>query len=350
MADVVQISLGSLGCLGGGKGNFRETTSLHDSTCRCEGCVEKRFAAQEFSITTENCGERDYGFNAGDEGGPNAPADTIVLSDDDDSDDDDISSSGSSYIFEEDDEMNYHDEPSDNDTGYGDDGQDSEDAYSVFSPRPYHHHSSSEDGSSSDSDITEDDEDTPLYATVHNSASEAAKRDGERINSCIKEIDAMEHSTIQQKSLHSFIDAHHATTTIPLENKLRTMFKQMTNYIEVVQAAKRRIDYDAIEITRLRDLCMAKTEETNRKDEELYNMANNMGQLALRHHRTSDRQLESIHTLRQRLQEEQQKTHSVEEELRFTRKRLLTFTRRSVPRKCKRVRRRIESDNEDENF
>ena len=172
MANVVKISLGSLGCLGGGEGNLRNV-SLHDSTCQCEGCVEKRLADQEFSITTENFdGDRDYGFNVGDEGGPDAPGEIIVLSD----------GRGSvSDIFE----MNYHDEPSDDDTGYGDDGQDSEDAYSVFSPRPYH--SNSEEGESSDSDIEE--EDMPLENIMHNSSIEASKRDGESVNACIRELE-----------------------------------------------------------------------------------------------------------------------------------------------------------------
>ena len=46
----------------------------------------------------------------------------------------------------------YQDSPSDDDTGFDDDGRDSEDAYSAFSPKPYHH----EEEESSDSDITED--------------------------------------------------------------------------------------------------------------------------------------------------------------------------------------------------
>ena len=338
MANVVKISLGSLGCLGGGEGNLRNV-ALHDSTCQCEGCVEKRLAGQEFSINTaENFGERDYGFNVGDEGGPDTPGEIIVLTDDDDDGRGSVSD-----IFD----MNYHDEPSDDDTGYGDDGQDSEDAYSVFSPRPYH--SSGEEGESSDSDSDIEEEDMPLEHAIQDASIEASKKDGEAINTCIRELEQTEHSSIQQKSLQSFINEHRTSddhTLTLYESKIMTMFKQLTRYTEVIQAAKRRMDYDTFEINRLRDLSMAKTAEINRKDEELYNMANDMARLALRHNRVSDRQLASIRTLRQRLQEERKKSNTLEEELHFTRKRLLTHTRRSVPRKCKRVRRRIDYENE----
>ena len=122
------------------------------------------------------------------------------------------------------------------------------------------------------------------------------------------------------------------------------MFKQLTQYTEVIRAAKRRMDYDTFEINRLKDLSMAKTAEINRKDEDLYNMANDMGRLALRHNRVSDRQLASIRTLRQRLRDERKKSATLEEELHFTRKRLLTHTRRSVPCQCKRVRRMVDTD------
>ena len=320
MANVVKISLGSLGCLGGGgEGNLRNV-SLHDSTCQCEGCVEKRLAAQDFSITTENFnGERDYGFNVGDEGGPDAPGEVIVLSDDDTDNvsgifdihniDDENDSSDENYMYDA-----YQDSPSDDDTGFDDDGRDSEDAYSAFSPKPYHH----EEEESSDSDITEDEDEDDTKPPIHMASIEAAKRDGERIDECVHELDQMDHS--------------HA---IPF-----------AKYAEIIQAAKRRMDYDAMEISRLRNLTMIKTEETNKKEECIYNMACDMGRLALRHNTLYDRQSQTIRTLKQRLNNEQRKTQNLEEELHFTRKRLLTFTRRSVPRKCKRVRRHIDYDEE----
>ena len=67
MDNVVKIPLGSLGSLGGGEGNLRDT-SIYDSTCRCEDCLEKKFADREFTIRTDNVfGEKDFGFNEGDE-------------------------------------------------------------------------------------------------------------------------------------------------------------------------------------------------------------------------------------------------------------------------------------------
>ena len=334
MANVVKINVGSLGSLGG-EGNLRDT-SIHDSTCRCEGCMEKKFADREFTIHTDNTfGGQDFGFNAGDEEGLDAPGEIIVLSDDDDG-------RGSvSDIFD----INYHDAPPDDDTGYGDDGQDSEDTYSVFSPRPYY--SSSEEGESSDDDIEE--EDMPLEDAIHNASIETSKRDGESVNTCIQELEQTEHSNIQQKNLQAFIDEHHSSddhTLTLYETKIMSIFKQLSRYAEVIQAAKRRMDYDAFEISRLRDLSMAKTAESNRKDQQLYDMANDMSRLALWHNRLTDRQQESICKLKQRIRDERKKSNTLEEKLHFTRKRLLTHTRRSIPRRCKRVRRMIDDDNE----
>ena len=324
MANVVKISLGSLGCLGGGKGNLRET-SLHDSTCQCEGCVEKRLAAQEFSLTTENqLGERDYGFNAGDEGGPDAPGEIIVLTDDDDDGRGSVSD-----IFDM-----YNDEPSD-DAGYCDDGEDSEDAYSVFSPKPC----SSDEEWDSEDDIEL--EDTPFENRITDASIEASKRDEQIINNCAETVEEHGHSTVQQKELDTFMNTY--------DSKMMSLFKQVSKYADGIRAAKRRLDYDTAEIQRLRDLCMDKTAEVNRKDKELYKMAKEMGRLALKHDQILDHQRETIQRLKQHLADERKKTQTLEEELHFTRKRLLTHTRRSVPRKCKRVRRHIDFDNESEN-
>ena len=255
MDNVVKIPLGSLGSLGG-EGNLGNV-SIHDSTCLCEGCLEKRLADREFTIRTDNIfGEKDFGFNEGDEDGLDAPGEIIVLSDDD-------GRESVSDIFDI-----YNDEPSDDDTGYGDDGQDSEDGYSLFSPRPCY---SSEEGESSDDNIEE--EDTPTLETaIKDTSIEASKKDGESITNCVEEIDKMEHLTIQHRHLQSVIDTHHVSDdtnhTLDLyETKLMSLFKQLSKYVEVIQAAKRRMDYNAFEIARLRDLGMAKTTEINQKDE-----------------------------------------------------------------------------------
>ena len=68
MANVVKINVGSLGCLGGGEGNLCNV-DLHDSTCQCEGCVEKRLADREFTIGADPFSQgKDFGFNKGNDG------------------------------------------------------------------------------------------------------------------------------------------------------------------------------------------------------------------------------------------------------------------------------------------
>jgi len=51
------------------------------------------------------------------------------------------------------------------------------------------------------------------------------------------------------------------------------MFKKMTRYADGIRAAKRRMDYDAYEISRLRDLVITKTKEANDKDAKVYKFA-----------------------------------------------------------------------------
>ena len=84
MANVIKLNVGSLGSLGG-EGNLRDV-SIHDSTCSCEGCLEKKLTAREFSINTSKVfGAKDYGFNDGDEEDLfNEAGEVIVLSDGDD--------------------------------------------------------------------------------------------------------------------------------------------------------------------------------------------------------------------------------------------------------------------------
>ena len=125
------------------------------------------------------------------------------------------------------------------------------------------------------------------------------------------------------------------------------MFKQIAAHENVIKAAKCRMDYDKAEIDRLRELCMTKTGEVNQKDKKIYHMAKDMGRQALRYTDINTHQQETIANLKQKLFEERQKSKTLEEELHFTRKRLLTHKRRSVPRRCKRVRRRIIQEDDE---
>ena len=73
-------------------------------------------------------------------------------------------------------------------------------------------------------------------------------------------------------------------------------------------------------------------------------MAEEMGRQALHHDQILERQRNTLSTFKTKVREEKQKTKTLEEELQFMRKRLLTHTRRSFPRRCKRVRRRITKE------
>ena len=207
MENVIKITLGSLGSLGGG--GTLSNVNLHDSTCSCEGCQEKQLAEREFSINTSKVfGAKDYGFNEGDEEDLfNKAGEVIVLSDDDGNDADNDDTRSISDIFDI-----YDDEPSD-DAGYCDDGQDSEDAYSVCSPKPcsaiVNDANGNEEGKSDD-DIEEEDtppaKDATFEDVISNTSIEASKRDGKFIEDCAHTIEQSEHSTIRMKELDKFMD------------------------------------------------------------------------------------------------------------------------------------------------
>jgi len=211
----------------------------------------------------------------------------------------------------------------------------------------------------SDDDIEEEDMPLPKDATfediIDNASIEASKRDGQMIHGYVQELDKQKHNTIQMKELNDFMDhnrfraAHFWKQQIKFyESKITTLFKELSKSEDVIRAAKRRMDYDTNEINRLRELCMQKTGETNQKDRQLYTMAEDMGRQALRHNDINEHQQERVAYFKQKLFDERKKTATLEEELQVTRKRLLTHTRRSIPRRSKRARRRIIQDDGNE--
>jgi len=346
-SNTIKINVGSLGSLGG-EGNLRDV-SIHDSTCSCEGCLEKRVADREFSITTDNVfGEKDFGFNKGDADGFDESSDECSSSSSSDDDEGSIAD-----IFD------ITDDPP-NDDGYCNDGRDSEDTYSVCSPKPCTIDTNTADpelGNNGDDDIEL--EDTPPlkdFDDIINLASiEAAKTDGQSIKDCADAINDSEHPTIQMKDLHTFMDqqrysaAQYWKKQVHIyETKITTLFKTVSSHEDVIKAAKRRMDYDEHEINRLRELCMEKTAEINKKDRQIYNMASDMGRQALRHNDINEHQQNTIADLKQKLFAQRRRTAQLEEELQFTRKRLLTHTRRSIPHRSKRARRRIMEDDGNE--
>ena len=309
MANVVKINLGSLGSLGG-EGNLRNV-SLHDSTCQCEGCVEKRLADREFSIRTDKVfGAKDYGFNDGDEENLFNEAGEVIVLGDDESSSDDCSSSNDddddkgsvSDIFD------IYDDPP-NDDGYCDDGRDSEDAYSVCSPKPCtidtNTQQNPELGTNGEDDIKE--EDTPplptsdFEDTINLSSIEAAKKDGQSIKDCADAINNSPYPTIQMNDLHTFMDEQRYSAAKywkgqvqNYKTKITKLFKTISSHEDVIKAAKRRMDYDEYEINRLRTLCMNKTAEVNKKDRQIYSMASDMGRQALRHNDINQHQQTTI--------------------------------------------------------
>ena len=336
MANTVKINVGSLGCLGG-EGNLRDV-SLHDSTCQCEGCVEKRLADREFTIGADPFStERDVGCSKEEN-----EEDLIIL----DSDVESVSD-----IFD------IHDDPpASNDDGYCDDGNDSDDAYSVFSPKPCSTIDDQPELVGGLDDIEE--EDTPPIETedtINDASIEASKRDGSLIEECSNLAESNGNDAVSMKNLEDFLDTQRLKvakfwrTQITLyESKVIEQSKLASKYADGIRAAKRRMDYDSYEIRRLRDLCMDKTREVNKKDEKIYKLAEEANEWRRCFLAEECIRKSSIARLEAALEKEKKRNDTLEEELMTTRQRLHTYTRRSVPRRCKRkLRRRIMIDDED---
>ena len=326
MANTVKINVGSLGCLGG-EGNLRNV-SLHDSTCQCEGCVEKRLADREFTIGANPFStERDVGFKKDDE-------DLIIL----DSDVESVSD-----IFD------IHDDPpSTSDDGYCDDGNDDEDTYSVFSPKPCTIDDQAELVGGLDDIEEEDTPPTKVEDTINDAPIEASKKDGKLVEECVELAEDEGHESIKMTNLNTFLDNERFNAARfwkdqieKYESQMMKMFKQLSKYTEGIRAAKRRMDYDAYEIRRLRDLVMDKTKEANDKDERIYQLTDAMCLMEHGYQRRERRKQQAFNELTKQLDTQLKVNDKLKEELKSTRERLNTFTRRSVPRRQKRLRRRV---------
>ena len=328
MANTVKINVGSLGCLGG-EGNLRDV-SLHDSTCQCEGCVEKRLADREFTIGADPFSHnRDVGCSKQED-----EEDLIIL----DSDVESVSD-----IFD------IHDDPpSTSDDGYCDDGNDDEDTYSVFSPKPCTIDDQPELVGGLDDIEEEDTPPTKVDDTINDASIEASKRDGTLVEECIEFVENEGHESIRIKNIHTMLDGERLNAARywksqveTYESKIISMFKQISKYEEGLRAAKRRMDYDAHEIRRLRDLVMEKTEEVNKKDERIYNLTDEMCLMERGYQYREKRKQRAFKELARQFDEKAKLCDELQTELKVTRERLNTFTRRSVPRQQKRLRRRV---------
>ena len=325
MANTVKINVGSLGCLGG-EGNLRNV-SLHDSTCQCEGCVEKRLADREFAIGANPFSkERDVGFKKDN--------DLIIL----DSDVESVSD-----IF------NIHDDPpSTSDDGYCGDGNDDEDTYSVFSPKPCTIDDQAELVGGLDDIEEEDTPPTKVEDTINDASIEASKRDGTLVEECIELVENEGHESIQLRDLDTFLNNERVRAAAfwksqieRYETKITNLSKTITKYTEGLRAAKRHIDYDAYEIRQLHELVMDKTKEANDKDQRIYEITDAMCLMEHGYQRREKRKQRAFTEVTKQLDEQLKVNDTLNEELKTTRERLNTFTRRSVPRRTKRLRRHI---------
>ena len=330
MANTVKINLGSLGCLGG-EGNLRDT-SIHDSTCSCEGCLEEKFAAREFTIGADPFSKaKDVGCNKKED-----DEDLIIL----DSDVESVSD-----IFD------IHDDPpSTSDDGYCDDGNDDEDTYSVFSPTPCTIDDQAELVGGLDNIEEEDTPPTKVEDTINDASIEASKRDGTLVEECIELVENEGHESIQLRDLDTFLNNERVRAAAfwksqieRYETKITNLFKTITRYTEGLRAAKRRMDYDAYEIRWLRELVMDKTTEANQKDERIYQVTNAMCLMEHGYQLRERRKQKAFNEMAKQLDEQLKVNDTLKEELKTTRERLNTFTRRSVPRRTKRLRRHIAS-------
>ena len=127
------------------------------------------------------------------------------------------------------------------------------------------------------------------------------------------------------------------------EGKIVDLERRLVNVTGGFKAAKRLVEVETDEVERLRKLYMDTISEAERLKETVADLVGQTCDLERKdqlRRRNNKRRLQEV---QKELDEERKRTRNLEEELSVTRKRLLTFTRRSVPRKSIRLVRRIDS-------
>ena len=109
------------------------------------------------------------------------------------------------------------------------------------------------------------------------------------------------------------------------------------------RTAKREAEEEREEVERLRRLYMNKVSEAERLRETVADLVSQNCELETKDQVRKRNNKRRVQELRKDLDSERRRNQALEEELSATRKRLLTFTRRSVPRKARRLIRRIDS-------
>ena len=128
------------------------------------------------------------------------------------------------------------------------------------------------------------------------------------------------------------------------EGKIDELMKKLDEVREGFMAAKRMETYQASEVKRLRKINLDRISDVERMRERCHRLAEASSRDEMKYEASLRNKRLRIQELRKELETERRRNANLELELSNTRKRLLTFTRRSVPRRNqKRLIRRINS-------
>ena len=127
------------------------------------------------------------------------------------------------------------------------------------------------------------------------------------------------------------------------EDRIVELEKKIGVVTDGFKAAKRVAEKETDEVERLRRLYMDKISETERLKETIADLISQNCELERTDLVRKRNNKRTVQGLRKEVEDERQRTRNLEEELSVTRKRLLRFTRRSVPRVARRVVRRVDS-------
>ena len=127
------------------------------------------------------------------------------------------------------------------------------------------------------------------------------------------------------------------------EGKIVELERRLVNVTDGFKAAKRIAEVETDEVERLRKLYMDKISEAERLKETVADLVGQTCDLERKDQLRRKNNKRRLQQAQKELDEERKRRRNVEDELSVTRKRLLMFTRRSIPHRSNRVVRRIDS-------
>ena len=127
------------------------------------------------------------------------------------------------------------------------------------------------------------------------------------------------------------------------EGKIDELMKKLDEVREGFMAARRMENYHASEVKRLVKINLDRLSDVERMRERCHRLAEINSREERKYEASQRTSRLRCQELRKELETERRRNANLELELSNTRKRLLTFTRRSVPRRARRVVRRIDS-------